>query len=207
MSQINRVPYYVNPEEIKVIGIIGKAGAGKSVISKIAEIDFGYQTLSFAYNLKKAAKTIFDLHNFDVATHNGKQMYNEYWEMTHRRMLQLLGSDALKPIFGPDIWCKSAHTMLHRGVANNTRKKFIFDDVRFFKEAEYIHNELGGTFIFVERPNITSSLTEEEQQHVSETEITLERLTEVGFPVSYIKNNQTLLNLRTTAFDVLQFRE
>lgn len=119
---------------MKIIGITGPIGAGKTTIAKYLEENHGYKLLSFSTLLKKAAAELFsiDLHHFydpDL-----KNEVNEFWKLTPRSILQVLGTECMRDNFGQDFWAKSM--MQHINQSNY--KAIVIDDVRFTQESAMI---------------------------------------------------------------------
>jgi len=174
-------------------GLTGKAGSGKTSVARILCEDYGYVESAFADNLKAAASCIFGLdleHFYDGKL---KEVVDPFWNMTPRAMLQKLGTDACRSIFGDDVWIRSAQKESSRvGAAF-----IVFSDVRFENEAQMIRNH-GGLIVHVAGRK-ESALSAESQGHVSE----------VGVEVSvddYIFNNTgTFEQLPREVADLVQF--
>lgn len=131
-STVNKQPFLINPADITVVGILGKAHSGKGTIAQIAtRQEFGYTELEMARSLKKAARVIFHLDYDSVSTEDGKKGYDGYWELTNRRILQLLGTEAMQPTFGKEVWCKSSHIEMYKLWSQVYKSAFIFSDIRF----------------------------------------------------------------------------
>lgn len=124
---------------MKVIGLTGVAGAGKSTVAQYLVEQHGFTRLSFAAPLKKMLRTLdpyiageFRLSEairlMPVDTENQlKEHFPEY-----RRLLQVLGTDCIRAV-DPDFWVKAAVAQM-----TDPEGKYVFDDVRFPNEAEVI---------------------------------------------------------------------
>jgi hypothetical protein len=154
------------PEEIVVVGVMGKAGSGKDEFANVLKDNLGFYKIPMAQRLKAAACAVFDLAPDDVDTPEGKARMNDYWGMTNRQLLQTMGTEAMQPIFGKDVWVKGAiRTMLF--LHTQGAKKFVMPDIRFAHELAFI-SAVGGKVVYIERENLESKLTETEQAHASE---------------------------------------
>lgn len=153
---------------MKLVGITGRAGAGKDTAADALTYSQSFLKMSFATPLKEAAKDIFNLSDKQLYDPVAKEIEDPRWGMTPRRILQLMGTDAMRGTFGGDIWIKAARVRMEawEGVGEN----FVFADVRFEDEAEFIR-ESGGIIINIKRPGI--SLDPSAASHASEAGIEL----------------------------------
>lgn len=151
----------------KLIGIAGRAGAGKDTLADILFERFGVTKIAFADPLKQAAAVAFGLPTKTFHDRNLKEQHNEYWGMTHRKILQLFGNDALKPHFGDDFWVKR---WLMTFSSIRSTDSVVVPDVRFENEANLIRG-LGGVIVHVIRPGL--SVSADAAAHNSEAGIQL----------------------------------
>lgn len=151
----------------KLIGLAGKAGAGKDTVADYLWEKEGVIKIAFADALRAAACSIFGLGQCNFTDRELKETEVEYWGMTPRRMLQLLGTEATKPVFGSDIWLK--RWFLSYSAVRDT-DHVVVPDVRFDVEAEALRR-LGGTIIHIVRP--WTALSGAAAQHASEAGIEL----------------------------------
>ena len=151
----------------KLIGLAGKAGAGKDTVADYLWEKEGAIKVAFADALRAAACSIFGLGQCNFLDRDLKEAEVEYWGMTPRRMLQLLGTEATKPVFGDNIWLK--RWFLSYSAVRDT-DHVVVPDVRFDVEADAIRN-LGGTIIHIARPG--ARLSGATGEHSSEAGIEL----------------------------------
>lgn len=130
----------------KIIGIAGKARSGKDTIANYLWHQYGYTRAAFADPLKLAASHIFGLSREQTWDDKLKEVTIPYWGMSPRRMFQLLGTEASKPVFGDDVWVKRMQLTLS-GLRGDD---FVIPDVRFEPEAEMIRKE-GGIILHLHR--------------------------------------------------------
>ena len=152
----------------KLIGLAGKAGAGKDTVADYLWEKEGAIKIAFADALRAAGTSIFDLDPRNFLDRDLKEAEVEYWGMTPRRMLQLLGTEATKPVFGDDIWLK--RWFLSYSAVRDT-DHVVVPDVRFDVEAEAIRH-LGGTIVHIVRPG--AGLSGATGEHASEAGIELQ---------------------------------
>lgn len=151
-----------------LIGLTGSAGVGKNTVATILGQRHDYFELAFADSLKTAASVIFGLTTENFYDPVLKETTCPYWEMTPRKMLQKLGTEGCREVFGPDIWIKSlARSLAELGEDTDN---VAITDVRFNNEAEFIRS-IGGVVVHVVSGR-NSTLATESQQHASEQGIT-----------------------------------
>lgn len=167
----------------KLIGLAGKAGAGKDTVADYLWEKEEAIKIAFADALRAAACSIFGLGSCNFTDRGLKEAEVEYWGMSPRRMLQLLGTEATKPVFGDDIWLK--RWFLSYSAVRDT-DHVVVPDVRFDVEAEALRS-LGGRIIHIVRPGF--GLGGDSAAHVSEAGI------EPGDGDFYLLNDGTVHDL------------
>ena len=128
--------------EPMLIGISGKAGAGKDTLGKYLCDEYRCLHYYFAKPLKEGAKVMFALTNDQIAN---KEVPIEPWGISPRKIWQLLGTEVGRGI-DPAIWIKNAE-MFIKSVPGRT---VVITDVRFDNEATFIRNR-GGVIINIVR--------------------------------------------------------
>lgn len=132
---------------MKLIGITGKARSGKDTIAQILFAQHAFTRIAFADPLKMAAQQMFGLTHEQTWAEAVKEQVIPHWGISPRQMFQLLGNEAVKPVFGADIWIKRwsmSYNML------KDTDDIIVPDVRFDHEAAHIRS-LGGVIVEVQR--------------------------------------------------------
>lgn len=159
-------------QKMIVIGVTGKAGAGKDTVADMLVEHYGFVKTPMAGNLKDAAESIFHL-SHDQLYGNQKEILDPRWNMTPRRILQLLGTEAMKPIFGRDVWTKSLSYTIKDLHENYVCDRFVIPDIRHSgyeedpdMESLFVHS-LGGSVWHVLRDH-NSPLDPTAQRHSSE---------------------------------------
>jgi len=130
-----------------IIGITGYAQHGKGTVADMLKHKYGYEVVSFADPVRALALAINPiirpgLHTLRLSDvihvmgwHGAKTQYPEV-----RRVLQKIGTEAIKPVFGDDCWariaCHKVLTLMNHGVS-----RICFDDLRFpIEEGEMLYN-------------------------------------------------------------------
>lgn len=137
-----------------LIGLSGKAGAGKDTIADYLATVHGFERVAFADPLRELANNYSASYRSDVAKLGYERAKAE---RTHvRAILQELGQ-ACRDTFGEDFWVEQA-----RRRVDNLAARVVVTDVRHRNEADMIR-ALGGFVFRVERdvPAV--------REHVSET--------------------------------------
>lgn len=141
---------------MKILGLTGLAGSGKDTVAEfLMDQNQGY-CRAFADPLRRAAVEIFGLTHEQLLDRGLKEQEIPYWGMSPRQILQKLGTECIRDVFGPETWVKRAELELEMVKALDTReplgaKVIVFTDVRFVEEAEFIHRH-GGVVVRVNRP-------------------------------------------------------
>ena len=142
-----------------IIGIAGRARAGKDTVADQLVAGHGFERIAFADRLKDVVGQMF---MWD-ATHfvgDAKERVDEFWGLSPRKALQLLGTEAGRRVFGHDIWIKHVQYVIKE---RPDIRDWVISDCRFPDEALAIRG-WGGALWRVERPGI-----EPVRDHVSET--------------------------------------
>lgn len=142
---------------MKIIGLTGPIGAGKSTVAKAIMRHpnvIGHGVLfSFADPMKAMFNALADLaepHNPDPASYarEDKDAKPEWLQgRTVRHALQTLGTEWGRDQISPLFWTKLGMMRAQRSDA----KVVVFDDVRFWTEADMIAHHLGGHIFDISR--------------------------------------------------------
>jgi hypothetical protein len=118
-----------------LIGITGKARAGKDTVAKYLVRNYGFVSSSFALPLKRAAKEMFGLSDDEAFGDELKEVPIPFWwGLSPRAMFQKLGTEGGRILFGDDIWLKrwERFYLQYRDSAH-----VVVSDVRFDNEADH----------------------------------------------------------------------
>jgi hypothetical protein len=131
------------------VGVMGLAGSGKDTVGDIlAESLYAYNKISFAEKLKAVCQ--------DLGWDGNK-------DDRGRALLQTVGM-ALR-IYDPEAWVK----ILTKKI--DPYKRYVFTDVRFKNEADYIRKN-GGIVLKIVRPSLELSETHKHISEAGQSEIT-----------------------------------
>ena len=143
-------------EDLPVIGLMGAAGAGKTLVAKVIRDNFGFEIQSFASPLKKLCAEQFgwDLELLDELWYK-EEVIPPYGNLTRRQILQMVGTDWFRSV-DPDHWVRLAFKGVIEAATPGTRgpyvpKGVVFADVRFPNEVEMIRQDFGGIIARIDR--------------------------------------------------------
>lgn len=155
-----------------VIGLCGFKQSGKSSVSGFLQRKYGFVEMSFADGVRAMALGIDPY----VKTNSRKTPFMRYSEVLAakgyegaktlddvRRLLQRVGTEGGRAIFGPDVWVNA----LLEQYRKSGEVRVVVPDVRFPNEADAIIHALGGTLLRVVREGFEQS----EDVHESERHI------------------------------------
>ena len=131
-----------------IIGILGYAGSGKTLVAKHLVDRYGFRRTRFADPLKRMLKLGLGLSDEEVDGDLKMAPMDRFGGCTPRHMMQTLGTEWGRKRVYPDIWVDA-----WVNIARETEGPLVVDDVRFPNEAEVIR-ELGGTLWRVYRPGV-----------------------------------------------------
>lgn len=144
-----------------IIGIVGFAGSGKSTIGEILTEEYAFHQIAFADGVKNAVAIVFgwdrDLLEGDTdESRLFRETEDEWWSerlphrspVTPRKIMQLMGTEAGRRVFGDDIWIHSTFREIDRFRA--LAEDWVITDVRFPNEIAAV-KKAGGIVIRVKR--------------------------------------------------------
>jgi hypothetical protein len=140
-----------------IVGLVGFIGAGKGTVADLLVERHGFFKESYANSLKDACSIIFGwdrqmLEGNTPESRAWREQKDEWWseklgkEFSPRLALQLMGTEAGRDVFHPDLW---VHTVMRRceiAPWNN----YVIADVRFPNEINAIVRS-GGKVVRVRR--------------------------------------------------------
>lgn len=172
-----------------IIGLSGKAQAGKDTVAAILVEDYGFTRLAFA-DVIKAAVYVLDpiislsgLRLQHLVDTNGWEAAKQFPEV--RRLLQVFGSEVGRDLIDDQIWIE----LTMNGIKSNGN--FVISDVRFRNEAEEIKYQGGQVW------RITRAINSTIDFHRSETELDSWNFDQ------YIPNNGSVEDLRNEVKEVM----
>lgn len=138
-----------------IIGIVGFIGSGKGTAADILVEKKNFHKLSFADTVKDATAAIFGwprplLEGDTEESRIFRETKDEFWserfdyDFSPRLALQLMGTEAGRDVFHPDVWVYA----LERRLA--MYPNVVIPDVRFANEMDFIRSK-GGFVVRVKR--------------------------------------------------------
>lgn len=147
------------PDNVKLIGLHGKAGSGKDFIASNCLSD--YFKFAFANHFK------IDIVRKYIFTH--EEVFETKPDHVRHR-LQQIGTEENRDVYGVDTWADAAEAWLHSINKANGLDKFVISDCRFDNEAEWVRRK-GGIMIKIESNRGRSGMDDVAKAHVSEAGI------------------------------------
>ena len=138
-----------------LIGVVGFIGSGKGTAADILVKKHGFTKLSFADTVKDATAAIFGwqrnlLEGDTDESRAWREQKDEWWsakfgyDISPRLALQMMGTEAGREVFHPDIWVHSLERKME------LYPNVVVADVRFQNEIDFIKSK-GGFVIRVIR--------------------------------------------------------
>lgn len=140
-----------------IVGLVGFIGAGKGTVADLLVDRHDFEKESFANSVKDAVATVFGwnrtlLEGDTPESRAWREQDDKFWSeklgkpFSPRLALQLMGTEAGRDVFHPDLW---VHTVLRR-CENAPWHNYVIADVRFPNEVEAIR-KAGGVIVRVRR--------------------------------------------------------
>lgn len=162
---------------MRLIGITGVARSGKDTVGDYLNGIHDYKPYAFAEPIRRAAAAMFGLPLAHFQGDNDKREEPDpFWGISPREMLQKIGTEGGRDVFGQDLWIKRAWREWSKwksaeGAGISHMSGLVITDVRFDNEAQWIIQE-DGIIIRVVRPGV-----EAVNSHVSEAGVSDEYIT------------------------------
>lgn len=162
-----------------LIGVTGAAQAGKDSVANMLVANYGYTKLAFADGVREMAAAIDPYVDCGADRHYtaGNSPFARYSDVLReigyerakqtpdvRRLLQRIGTEAVRDVFGEHAWIELAQ---RRALRLPDSANIVFSDVRFANEAAFIRNN-GGVVVRVLRPGHDNGLP---ATHASESQV------------------------------------
>lgn len=144
---------------MKLVGITGKAGAGKDTVAQ-ALVKIGFVQWMFAMPLKMGICSIFDVTPDQVQGSTpelraAREKNMPGFNFSLRKAMQTLGTEWGRNL-DPEIWVKLAEQQLAKlDALKEPPIGMVISDVRFENEANWVR-ENGGEVWHIERPGVQS---------------------------------------------------
>jgi hypothetical protein len=122
---------------IYILGILARAGHGKSTVAQHLVATRGAEVHSLAGPLKRAAQRVFGFSDEQVWGAQ-KELVDARYGFSPRWLLQRLGTEGLRAEFEEDIHVRALLRGLRQRIAGGPPRLVVVDDVRFPNDARLI---------------------------------------------------------------------
>lgn len=144
-----------------LIGLLGRAGHGKTTAARWLRDDRGFEIVSLAEPLKRVAQIVMGFHDHQLyGSQAQKEAIDPRYGISARTFLQRLGTEGLRGEYGDDVHVRALLRRCRPGGL------YVCDDVRFADEVAAI-NAAGGAVIQIVCTDAPSANVM--YQHASET--------------------------------------
>jgi hypothetical protein len=155
----------------RVVGLLGKAGSGKSTAGKYLAERYGAHRIGFANALKELAKLLWDFTDEQVyGDQEAKEAVDERWGISPRQAMQRLGDGARNTIH-PLVWVDAVLAKIAREYRDDpTKELWVIEDLRYINEVVEISTsiQVWGQVIKLTCPDRKSTA---DPDHPSEAEV------------------------------------
>lgn len=137
----------------KVIGLAGKAGAGKDTVADHLVLNHGYVKYSLAAALKAGLNAMFGFTPEQWNDREWKETVIPWLGKSPRQLAQTLGTEWGRNAVRDDLWLLLAQRFIEQ-----SDQRVVIADVRFENEAMLVRN-LGGKVWQIQRPDVAAVAT------------------------------------------------
>lgn len=166
----------------KLIGITGRAGAGKDTLAKHMVEKYNFKTISFAQPIRDALAAMMGITQEQFQHPLKEQVITEIGK-SPRQMMQTLGTEWGRQLVNPDLWLILAERKMRQYWDEGYN--VVITDVRFNNEAELVQR-LGGVIVLLIRDDGSKT---SQTTHASESGISS------GFVDRVLLNNSEVADL------------
>lgn len=118
-----------------LVGVCGKAGAGKDTIADYLVKQHGFKKIALADPIKRMVKDVFVLDDYTVYDRVAREQPLSQWNgWSVRKLLQTIGTELFRRNIDDAVWVKS----LWYRVKSDPLSNYVVSDVRFPNEKQYL---------------------------------------------------------------------
>lgn len=136
---------------MRIIGLTGLAGSGKTTVAHYLEHHCGYERMKFASILKGMLR-VLGLTEEEIEGSKKELPCELLGGKSPRHAMITLGTEWGRNLIDSDLWVRAAMKGLESTHKDMDDQRFVFDDVRFPNEAQAIKDR-GGVIWRIERPS------------------------------------------------------
>lgn len=128
---------------MKIIGLTGPAGSGKSTVAGILRVRHAYHEVSFAHPLRDFVKRLLGIDS-DTLQQIKEKPQDALCGWSPREVMQMMGQEFGREMIGIDLWVRRVDreigwlTDLRETGVVKKLNGIVVSDVRYPNEAEYI---------------------------------------------------------------------
>lgn len=156
-----------SPRTPLLIGLIGRAGAGKTTVAQHLEAHWGFVHIAFADPILAMVHALFDEAGVDGAWATERVLKEQpapVLGVSYRRLAQTIGTECGRRL-DEALWINVASHKLAQ--ARLHQHHVVVSDIRFVNEAHWVQDH-GGVLVHVIRPD-APTLAPDAAGHISET--------------------------------------
>jgi len=132
---------------MRIIGLTGPAGCGKDTVARIlTEHDMAFQ-VAFGDAIRSTAMAMFNLDYQQMNLRDLKEEVIPEWGMSPRQIMQLIGTECGRQVFGEDVWIKRLAVRIK---SLPPTQFVVVSDVRTETEAAWVRDQ-GGVVVHITR--------------------------------------------------------
>jgi len=138
-----------------VIGIAGRMCSGKDTLAEFIKSasDKKIEIVHMSDALKQVAG-VFGFTHEQLNDQKLKCVTDEFWGITPRKFLQIVGTEMFRNLFRSDVWVRQLERRINENV--NNVDVFIIADVRFVNEASFVE-KMHGLLIGIFREDVEAA--------------------------------------------------
>lgn len=177
------------PNNVKLIGISGLAHTGKDTLANfLKEKRKEIVIESFATPIKEIMVNYFGFTREQVYDQKLKEIEDKFWNITPRKLMQLIGTEMFRKNFRYDVWVK----VFEKKILNNPNNFFVVADVRFNNEAEMVIRNNGIVIKILRNSDNVVNVSHESEKGIDENLVHI-----------FLDNNGDLNDLKKNANIIL----
>lgn len=177
------------PNNVKLIGISGLAHTGKDTLANfLKEKRKEIVIESFATPIKEIMINYFGFTREQVYDQRLKEIEDKFWNITPRKLMQLIGTEMFRKNFRYDVWVK----VFEKKILNNPNNFFVVADIRFNNEAEMVIRNNGIVIKILRNSDNVVNMSHESEKGIDENLVHI-----------FLDNNGDLNDLKKNANIIL----